>query len=95
MNANGGSFDGYSDVDDFMIAIVLRYWWCLRLRILSSNLSKMSLTYVVSNIRHYIDVVIFDNNNDWNLFKIAFGPFKSVSIRNPDKDRLFSTKKMV
>ena len=53
----------------------------------------MSLTYVVSNIRRYIDVAIFDSNNDWNLFKIAFGPFKSVSIRNPDKDRLFSTKK--
>ena len=50
MNANGGSFDGYSDVDDFMIAI--------------SNLSKMSLTYVVSNIRRYINVAIFDSNND-------------------------------
>ena len=57
------------------------------LRILSCNLSKMSLTYVVSNIRRYIDVAIFDNNNDWNLFKIAFGPFKSVSIRNPDNGR--------
>ena len=42
-----------------------------------------------------IDVAIFDNNNDWNLFKIAVGPFKSVSIRNPDNGRLLSTKKMV
>ena len=54
------------------------------LRILLSNLSKMSPTYAVSNIRRYFDVAIFDNNNDWNLFKIAFGPFKSLSIRNPD-----------
>ena len=52
-----------------------------------SKISKMSLTYVVSNIRRYIDLDIFDNNNDWNLFKIAFGPFKSVSIRNPDNGR--------
>ena len=52
-----------------------------------SKISKMSLTYVVSNIRRYIDLAIFDNNNDWNLFKIAFGPFKSVSIRNPDNGR--------
>ena len=36
------------------------------LRILLSNLSNMSLTYVVSNIRPYIDVAMFDNNNDWN-----------------------------
>lgn len=50
-------------------------------------LSRMSLTYVVSNIRRYIDVAIFDTNNDWNLLKIAFDPFKSASIRNPDNGR--------